>query len=498
VKCNRSTQTAKVKIQQHGAQVEHCSTGVEASNTSIETLFDHFRCPRELLNFRFGGERSSAPGFFHFGPGTVCYGRSALGPLAKETDSRLCDARRSISFEGTQILLPFDPDEIVDNLRLERYPGCRLGQLEQALKSAYYCLRPLTNRRLRSLMQSFRSTGWQKKAFPRWPVDTSVEDIFNQLLKLVLQASGEERIPFIWFWPRGAQACVSLTHDVETSAGRDFCSELMDLDESFGIKASFQVVPEDRYTMSGNYLSEFRERGFEICVQDLNHDGRLFDDFGEFSRRADLINRYGQEFGAKGFRSAVLYRNLEWFRHLDFSFDMSVPNVGHLDPQQGGCCTVFPYSVGRLMEVPVTTTQDYSLFHILNQRTVDLWKRQFEMILAQNGLATFLVHPDYIIDRETQSVYTSLLEMLSVARTKELLWFALPGEIDEWWRARNSMSVVKAGNSWRIEGEGAERATLAFARYVDGQLVYELATADEKHGHTTRDQETRALPRVLV
>jgi len=38
------------------------------------------------------------------------------------------------------------------------------------------------------------------------------------------------------------------------------------------------------------------------------------------------------------------------------------------------------------------------------------------------------------------------------------------------------MSVVKDGDGWRIEGDGAERAVLAFARLADGQLVYELAT----------------------
>ncbi len=459
----------------------HCSTDVEPVDTLIHSVLDHYRCPRESLNFHLDRERLCDSGFFQFGADTICYGRSSFGALAKEADSRLCDIREGISFEGGQVVLPFDPDEIIENLRLERYPGCQLGQCEQALKSTYYRLRPLTNRRLRSFIQGFRSARWRKKGFPRWPVDTSVENIFDNLLGLVLQAGGEACIPFIWFWPHGARACVSMTHDVETAAGRDFCSELMDLDDSFGICGSFQVVPEERYPISEDYLSRLRERGFEICVQDLNHDGRLFDDPEEFRRRAALINCYGREFGAKGFRSAVLYRKPEWFHDLDFSFDMSVPNVGHLDPQRGGCCTVFPYFIGNLLEVPLTTTQDYMLFHVLNERAVDLWRLQFEMIIARSGLATFLVHPDYIIDRETRSVYEDLLELLSEASTRESLWFALPGEINEWWRARNSMSIVRAGNSWRIEGEGAERATLAFAKYADGQLVYELAAVENSH-----------------
>ena len=37
------------------------------------------------------------------------------------------------------------------------------------------------------------------------------------------------------------------------------------------------------------------------------------------------------------------------------------------------------------------------------------------------------------------------------------------------------MSVVERDGSWEIVGEGAERAVLAFAREVDGKLVYEMA-----------------------
>ena len=60
--------------------------------------------------------------------------------------------------------------------------------------------------------------------------------------------------------------------------------------------------------------------GTQLCNpdlrQDLNHDGRLFDDRKEFLRRVKLINRYGRGYGAKGFRAAVLYRKPEWYEHL--------------------------------------------------------------------------------------------------------------------------------------------------------------------------------------
>jgi hypothetical protein len=154
---------------------------------------------------------------------------------------------------------------------------------------------------------------------------------------------------------------------------------------------------------------------------------------------------------------------------------MSIPNVAHLDPQRGGCCTVMPYFIGDVLELPLTTIQDYTLFHVLNERSINLWKTQIEMILAKNGLASFIVHPDYITEPDTQSVYRDLLGLLTVLREQQNLWFALPHEVDNWWRARNQMRIVNDGDSWRIEGDGAERAKLAFARLLDGKLIYEVA-----------------------
>jgi len=398
-------------------------------------------------------------------------------------EASLYDALQPTKICNGTVNLPFDPDEIIDNLRLERYRSDQSGYAN--LKKTYYRLRPFTNRHLRRLIQKLWIGSSQKQAFPQWPVDTTVEDICERLLLLSLQAQGVERIPFVWFWPNAARGCVLMTHDVEEEAGRDFCPELMDIDDSFGFKTSFQIVPEGRYTVPPELLDLIRRRGCEIAVHDLNHDGGLYDDRKRFLQRAARINHYAREYDAKGFRAGVLYRNLEWYSSLDFSFDMTMPNVAHLDPQRGGCCTVMPYFIGRILELPVTTAQDYTLFHLLNERHIALWKNQVELILQKNGLASFIVHPDYVEDHDTKPVYEELLKYLRGLGDEEPVWHALPSEIDAWWRARSGMSVVKHGDSWRIEGDGAERAVLAFAKDVDGKLVYEVeqVRADESCVH---------------
>src|ERR1035437_1013074 len=454
---------------------------VNAENESALTkgLCDRYRCPKEFLDFRLSRDISADFGYFQFGPSTTCYGRSLIGSHRSQLSYPLCDMLPRVLVDGTNVVLPFHPDEIIDNLRLERYTSVQFSGYENAMKGIYYWLRPFTNRSLRKHIQRFRAANWQKKRFPQWPVDTTVESVYENLLLLSLQTKGADRLPFIWFWPDGARGSVMMTHDVETAVGRNFCAHLLDIDDSFGIKASFQIIPEGRYSVAPEFLNGLRDRGFEVCVQDLNHDGRLFDEREEFLRRVVRINRYGREFGAIGFRSAVLYRKPEWFKDLDFSFDMSFPNVAHLDPQRGGCCTVMPYFIGDILELPVTTSQDYTLFHVLNGQSIDLWRTQIRKIFAQNGLASFIVHPDYVIKSEAQAIYKDLLAMLADLRKSEALWFALPHEIDTWWRARSRMSIVKDGESWQIVGEGAERAVLAFARAVDGRLIYELTDSSQ-------------------
>jgi hypothetical protein len=158
---------------------------------------------------------------------------------------------------------------------------------------------------------------------------------------------------------------------------------------------------------------------------------------------------------------------------------MSVPNVAHLDPQRGGCCTVFPFFNGKLLELPVTLTQDYTLFHILKEYSIDLWKKQISLIRQRHGLIQVIIHPDYIIEKRARDVYTELLGYLADMRTKGETWIALPSEAARWWRLRSKLRLVSEGDSLRIEGEGKRRARIAYARIVDGRLTYEIDPAPE-------------------
>jgi hypothetical protein len=449
-------------------------------------LLERYRCSESLADFSLSGELSPNAGYFKFGPNAVCYGQSAAGSRSPELVPGLYDTDNDVKIHDATVDLPFDPNSVIDNLRLERYAtdhnlnGTQpLGR--KALRLAYYSLRPLFPVSVRRHIQKVYLRGWDNRPFPRWPVDTSVENILEHCLAVEMKAKGLAEIPFIWFWPEGKSGCALMTHDVETTRGRDFCSALMDIDDEYGIKASFQVVPEKRYDVPDSYLSGLRDRGFEIAVQDLNHDGHLYSQRDEFLRRAELIRQYRKQYKATGFRAAILYRNLEWLPELDFSYDMSVPNVAHLDPQSGGCCTLFPYFIGKTLEIPVTVTQDYSLFHIIGEYTLDLWKQQARLILGKHGLMNFIVHPDYIIDEKPQQTFRDLLAHLAKLRAEQNVWIPLPHEVDEWWRARVQMQLIDDGGTPRITGPGNERARIAYARLQNGQLTYSFDSQRATH-----------------
>ncbi len=440
------------------------------------TLTDYFRCPGELAQLPQTGQLSATASYFRFGPDVVGYGRSLSSTVHTHPGEVLENLLRHLrQSEDGESCLPFDAEEVLSNLRNERYLAhadwTRGAHRSGWMRDLYYMARPLLPLPLRKHLHRIHLRGWNEIPFPHWPVDVTADVFCRRLLALSLTMRGESRVPFIWFWPKGASAAAVMTHDVEAEAGKRFCKTLMDIDESFSIPASFQIVPEKRYEADEAFLRSITERGFEVNVQDLNHDGRLFESRRQFEERASKINDYARKFGAIGFRAAILYRNQEWFDKFDFEYDTSVPNVAHLDPQRGGCCTVMPYFIGKILELPVTMTQDHSLFHVLNDYSLTLWKQQAEIVLQQNGLINFIVHPDYLLKERAQEAYKALLGHINELRSERDVWVAKPGDVNRWWRQRSNMELKQdGGGQWRIVGQGGDQACVAFAE-LDGETV---------------------------
>lgn len=69
-------------------------------------------------------------------------------------------------------------------------------------------------------------------------------------------------------------------------------------------------------------------------------------------------------------------------------------------------------------------------------------------------------------------IYVALLARLASLGAKQNVWTALPREVNSWWRQRSHMDIVGDRGTWRIVGDGCERARVAYAALDGDRLVY--------------------------
>jgi hypothetical protein len=138
--------------------------------------------------------------------------------------------------------------------------------------------------------------------------------------------------------------------------------------------------------------------------------------------------------------------------------------------------------VGRILEIPLTASQDYSIFHILNDYSIDLWKKQIDLIQRRHGLLSFIVHPDYVIQQRPRAVFESLLAHLQQTCDRNSVWATLPEGVDRWWRARSEMKLVEESDGFRIEGPESDRARIAYATLDGDRVVYSVDKSSASPG----------------
>src|SRR6202041_3255607 len=161
-----------------------------------DSFLEYFKCPERYARFGMSGPLSANGRYFHFGTEDVCYGR--LSQPQNGSDAGLMrDALQEAKIDGGIVSLPFDFTEVVDNLRLELYPSSTRNErsiLNSLITTAYYCVRPLLPVSIRKHLQRARLKGWDSIPFPHWPVDRTVDDLFEFLMVLSLKSQKAERI----------------------------------------------------------------------------------------------------------------------------------------------------------------------------------------------------------------------------------------------------------------------------------------------------------------
>ncbi len=347
----------------------------------------------------------------------------------------------------------------------------------------YYTVKPWLPKRFRNVVRSAVARRQRSASSGIWPI-----------------LSGSEVLPLNWRgWPEGKEFAFVLTHDVEGWVGLERCRQLAELEIESGFRSSFNFVPEGEYAVPNDLRDWLVANGFEVGVHDHKHDGKLYRSRAAFGQGAEVINRHLKEWNAAGFRAGFMFHNLDWLHDLDALYDASTFDADPFEPLPKGVGTIFPFWVpcsdekspgearsstceklgnaeaiqnresrskikerlpsgsearGGYVELPYTLPQDFTLFSLLQEGSIDLWKKKLDWIAEHGGMALVIVHPDYVSFEKDGAVrageypasfYRQLLEYVQ-RRYPGRYWACLPRDMAQF-VMKNRDALLRAPSS---------------------------------------------------
>lgn len=337
------------------------------------------------------------------------------------------------------ILDPLAPTAALDPARFLREEYAEAGRPGLATRS-YYRLKPLIPRSLQLRMRRAYARRQAQRAFPRWPVEPLLVEHLEGRLRAEIEAHGGP-LEMVWLWPHGRRFAITLTHDVEGPAGVANIERLLAIERRHGFVSSWNFCGEG-YRIPDGLFDWIRASGGEVALHGITHDDIMWRDRGRFERQLPAIHRYLEAWDAVGFRSPATHRNAAWMPELGALYDSSFPDTDPFEPKAGGCCSIWPFFLDDMVELPITLVQDHTLWEILRTRSIDPWVEKSEWIAEHHGLVNLILHPDYAVDQERLDLYEALLEHFIAM---EGAWHALPRDVAGWWRDRATYGLHAPG-----------------------------------------------------
>lgn len=361
---------------------------------------------------------------------------------------------------------PNDIDAILELILGEARFGRNRFQLGLAGR-LYYQFKPWIPEKVRHIARQIYLRDIIDSRFNlSWPIEPRYAEFLWETLRQAMLITHTAEISFRYFWPEGKRFSFVLTHDVETAEGQRLVPVLADLEESLGFRSLFNFVAE-RYPLDRGLMQDLRQRGFEIGLHGLKHDGKLFNSQKLFAQRALRINGYLAEFQAVGFRSPLTHRNPDWMQILKIDYDLSFFDSDPYEPMPGGVMSIWPFEIGHFLELPYTLPQDFTLFNIMGETTPKVWLEKVDFLKKYHGMALVIVHPDYSGFGRSYQIYESFLREM---KSRAGFWHALPRDVARWWKSRTN----------RMDEFSSDADQLATATLNGDSVEITLNTADKK------------------
>lgn len=290
----------------------------------------------------------------------------------------------------------------------------------------FYTLKPLIPRLLQLTLRRKIAAHKREKYANVWPIDPKAASPFESWKD----------------WPDGKTFALVLSHDVDTKKGYDQVERLMQIEERLGFRSTYNFVPQRYGEISTQLIKKIQTNGFEVGVHGLHHDGKLFKSKQIFNQRAERINLYLKQWNASGFSSPSMHRNFDWMHVLNVTHCISSFDTDPFEPNPDAAETIFPYYVQNRdsengwLELPYTLPQDHTLFIILREKSIKIWKQKLDWIASNGGMALLNTHPDYMnfnggrlgIEEYPVKFYKEFLKYIS-EEYKDSFWHVLPAEL---------------------------------------------------------------------
>ena len=182
---------------------------------------------------------------------------------------------------------------------------------------------------------------------------------------------------------------------------------------------------------------------------------------------------YLKDWKSVGFVSPSMHHNLDWNHELNIEYDASTFDTDPFEPQPDGITTIFPFVVHGTngqrgyVELPYTLPQDFTLFVIMKEKNIDIWKRKLDWIAEIGGMALLITHPDYMngnngrctSDEYPMEFYREFLDYVK-GKYEGRYWNPLPKEMASFWKenckdnfAKNISIIKPAVKSLHAETE---------------------------------------------
>lgn len=310
------------------------------------------------------------------------------------------------------------------------------------LRDLYYDVRPFLPRPIQVMLRRRVAVARRKLERNKWPID-----------------DGAASPPLSWEgWPGNKQFALVLTHDVESAVGHAKCHEVVSIEMARGFRSCFNFVLEG-YNVSIDLRRYLADKGHEVGIHGVYHDGKDFKTRRIFEKRAILINRRLKEWQSVGFRAPAMYCRHDWLKELGIEYDSSTFDTDPFELEATSVRTIFPFCVNGgdngagYVELPYTLAQDFTLFVLLKEKDISTWKNKLDWIADHGGMALIITHPDYMsfngnkpgFGKYPSHYYAQFLDYVN-SRYHGKFWNALPREIARFWVQKHKGGKFPSGS----------------------------------------------------